>query len=70
MYYLNQKTLCPTSNPALGSAKLPFMVKKNERAPPYLMPLFLDSSGIFNRVRVRRHHDREDGPIQQQGKKI
>ena len=39
MYYLNQKTLCTTSNHALGSAKLPFLVKKNERTPPYFTPL-------------------------------
>ena len=39
MYYLNHKTLCLTSNPALGSAELPFLVQKNERAPPYVMPL-------------------------------
>ena len=39
MYNLNHKTLCLTSNPALGSAELPFLVQKNERAPPYVMPL-------------------------------
>ena len=31
--------VCPTFNPALGSAKLPLFDPKNERAPSYLMSL-------------------------------
>ena len=40
MYYLNQKTLCPTSNPALCSAELPFLVQKMN-VPLLILPLYV-----------------------------
>ena len=53
MYYLNHKTLCLTSNPALGSAELPFLVQKNERAPPYFTPLIPGKGPKTKAVRLR-----------------